>query len=237
MLSCMINPQGYSDGLAGPMQVLYILPAGCYSLLQSLSGQGLSLLAKTVFIIGAISCVFYLLPGICTEEMVPTMSWCTNIILIIEFIILFPQFTDLSFSFGVLSGFILTFLITALIYSMVILFVREKMSNELHYNKYLRFKNNPDILRTLLLNQKHYDIPVTDASLVFGEKDAPLKITAFLSLHCSHCARALEKIKDMLRTEVKMAIEIVLVTYDSKILEVLYNFKRVNKNEKALETS
>ena len=149
---------------------------------------------------------------------------------------LFPQFTDLSFSFGVLSYFILTFLITALIYILVIMFIREKMSNELHYNKYLRFKNNPDILRTLLLNQKHYDIPVTDTSLVFGEKNAPLKITAFLSLHCSHCARAFEKIKDMLRTEAKAAIEIVLVTNDSKILEVLYNFKRVNKNDEALET-
>ena len=102
-------------------------------------------------------------------------KWCpmclgVQLILISEFILLFPQFSSLNFSFNSLSALILTFLVTGIIYILVILYFREKASHEIHYYKYLGFKKNPDVLRTLLLNQKHYDIPVTEASLVFGDK-------------------------------------------------------------------
>ena len=167
-------------------------------------------------------------------------KWCpmclgVQLILIIEFIMLLPQFSNLNFSFSSLSGLILTFLITGIMYTLVIMYIREKMSNEIHFYKYLGFKKNPDVLRTLLLNQKPYNIPFTEAGLVFGEKDASMKITAFLSLHCSYCARAFDKIKEILKSEVKPTINIVLVTSDSKILNALYHFNRLNKYDEALD--
>ena len=166
-------------------------------------------------------------------------KWCpmclgVQLILIIEFILLLPQFSNLNFSFTSLSGLILTFLVTGIIYTLVIMYIREKMSNEIHYYKYLGFKKNPDVLRTLLLNQKPYNIPLTEASLVFGEKDASLIITAFLSLNCSHCARAFEKIKDILKSEIKTEINIVLITSDTKILNTLYHLNRLSKGNEAL---
>jgi uncharacterized membrane protein len=167
-------------------------------------------------------------------------KWCpmclgVQLILIFEFILLIPQFSQFSFAFNTLSGLILTFLVMGIIYTLFILFLREKMSNEMHYYKYLGFKKNPDILRTLLLNQKHYNIPVTETSLVFGDKDAPLKMTAFLSLHCSHCARAFEKIKSILKSEEKAAINIILITSDNQIINALYHFKRLNRDDEALD--
>ena len=133
-----------------------------------------------------------------------------------------------------LSNLILTFLIIGIIYTLVILFIRERTSNEIHYYKYLGFKKNPIVLRTLLLNQLHYDINVDERSLFFGEKDAPLIVTAFLSLQCSHCARAFEKIKDMIKSEIKVGINVILITQDEKILNALYHFHKSKRDDEAL---
>jgi uncharacterized membrane protein len=166
-------------------------------------------------------------------------KWCpmclgVQLILIIEFILLFPQFTCLNFSFTSLSTLILTFLATGIIYTLVILYFSEKTSHEIQYNKYLGFKKNPDVLRTLLLNQKRYDIPVTEASLVFGDKDSSIKITAFLSLQCSHCARAFDKIKELLKSDPNMGISIILITSEVNILNTLHHLNRRNRDDDAL---
>ena len=151
---------------------------GLLFLLQSFSEQELSLLS----ILSALS-LPYPVFSIYYQGFV-LKKWCpmclgVQLILIFEFILLLPQFSDFSFSFSALSGLILIFLVTGIIYILAIMYIREKMSNEMHFYKYLGFKKNPDVLRTLLLNQKHYDIPVTEASLVFGEREGSLKITAF----------------------------------------------------------
>ncbi len=167
-------------------------------------------------------------------------KWCplclgVQLLLVTEFIILLPSFSNMKFSFMDLSGLILIFLVTGLIYCLIIMYFREKMSNEVHFYKYLGFKKNPDIIRTVLFHQQHYDIPLTETSLVFGVKNSPIMITAFLSLNCSHCARAFNKIREILRMEIKTAINIVLLTSDSKILTALYFIYRQNKYDEALE--
>jgi uncharacterized membrane protein len=166
-------------------------------------------------------------------------KWCpmclgVQLILVIEFILLFPHFSNLIISFSSLSILLLTFLVTGIIYTLVIMYFREKMTNEIHCYKYLGFKKNPDVLRTLLLNQNHHEIQVTETSLVFGDRNSLISITAFLSLQCSHCARAFEKIKEMLNSETKVKINIVMITSDSKILNALYHFNRLNKDDEAL---
>ncbi|HSO26275.1 MAG TPA: thioredoxin domain-containing protein [Methanobacteriaceae archaeon] len=128
----------------------------------------------------------------------------------------------------------MTFLVTGIIYTLVILYTREKMSNEMHYYKYLGFKKNSYVLATLIFNQTHYEIPITDCSLVFGKRDSSIRITAFLSLHCSHCARAFEKIKDILKSEADVAINVILITSDTKILNTLYHYNQLRMDDEAL---
>jgi uncharacterized membrane protein len=166
-------------------------------------------------------------------------KWCpmclgVQLILIVEFILLLPRFSNLNFSFNSISAFIMTSLVTGIIYTLVIMYIREKMSNKMHYFKYLGFKKNPDVLKTLLLNQKNYEIPVTETSLVFGKRDSSIKITVFLSLQCSHCARAFEKIRDILKSDDEVSINIILITSDTKILNTLYHYNRLNMDEEAL---
>lgn len=166
-------------------------------------------------------------------------KWCpmclgVQVILLIEFILLLPQFSNLNFSLSSLSNLFLTFLVLGIVYALVVMYIREKTSNEIHYYKYLGFKKNPEVLKTLVLKQKHYEIPVTKTSLIFGDKDSSIKITAFLSLHCSHCARAFEKIKSILESEADVSISIILMSSDPKIMNALYYFNRANMDDEAL---
>jgi len=166
-------------------------------------------------------------------------KWCplclgVQVLLITEFVLLLPQFSNLHFSIFAIPGFILTFLVIGIVYILLIMYLREKTSNELNFYKNLGFKKNPNVLRSLLSNQNHYEIPVTSTSLLFGAKASSM-ITAFLSLNCSHCARAFEKIKEILQSEAKVSVNLILVTNDSKILNALYQYNAQNKSKEALE--
>ncbi|MCU0344625.1 MAG: thioredoxin domain-containing protein [Ignavibacterium sp.] len=166
-------------------------------------------------------------------------KWCpmcigVQFILVVEFILLMPVFTNLNLSLSDLSNLLLTFLVTGIVYILIVMYYREKKFSESNYYKYLGFKKNPEVLRSLLLNQKHYDIPVTETSLVFGSRASSIMVTAFLSLQCSHCARALEKIKVILKSDADAAINIILITSDAKILNALYHYSRKCMYDEAL---
>ena len=105
----------------------------------------------------------------------------------------------------------------------------------MHYYKYLGFKKNPEILKMLLMNQTHYDTPLSEGSLIFGNRDASIEITAFLSLHCSHCARAFEKIRNILKEKEDILINLVLMTSDNKMLTTLFNNNRQGKEAESLK--
>jgi len=203
-------------------------------LLQSPEGEGLSLMA----ILAALS-VPYPLFSIYYQGFV-LKKWCpmclgVQLILITEFILLLPQLLQMNFSFDSVTRLVLILFVIAIIYTLFKLFRREQMSNEVHYYKYLRFKKNPEILKMLLISQPHYEITLSESSLIFGNRDASIRITAFLSLHCSHCARAFEKIRNMLNENEDIIINLVLITSDNKMLTTLYDNNRQGKEAESLE--
>jgi hypothetical protein len=203
-------------------------------LLQSPAGEGLSLIA----ILAALS-VPYPIFSIYYQGIV-LKKWCpmclgVQLILVTEFILLLPQLSQLSFSFDSVTRLVLSLLVIAIVYTLFILFRKEQMSGEMHYYKYLGFKKNPDILRVLLMNQPRYEIPLSESSLIFGKRDASIRITAFLSLHCSHCARAFEKIRNMLNENEDILINLLLVTSDNKMLTTLYNNNRRGKEAESIK--
>ena len=203
-------------------------------LLQSPPGEGLSLMA----ILAALS-IPYPIYSIYYQGFV-LKKWCpmclgVQLILIIEFILLLPQLSQLTFSFDSFARLALSLLVIAIVYTLFILFRRAQMAGEMHYYKYLGFKKNPDILRMLLTNQPHSEIPLSESSLIFGNRDASIRITAFLSLHCSHCARAFEKIRNMLNENEDILINLLLVTSDNKMLTTLYNNNRQGKEAESLK--
>jgi hypothetical protein len=116
-----------------------------------------------------------------------------------------------------------------------IFFHKETTTNQIHFYKYLGFKKNPDILKMLLMNQPHYDISMSENSLIFGNRNASVRITPFLSLNCSHCARAFEKIRNILNENEDILINLVLVTSDNKMLTTLFNNNIQGKEEESLK--
>ena len=203
-------------------------------LLQSPQGEGLSLLA----ILAALS-VPYPIFSIYYQGFV-LKKWCpmclgVQLILITEFILLLPQLSRLTFSFDSVTRLLLSLLVTAIVYTLFILFRKEQMSGEMHYYKYLGFKKNPDILRVLLMNQPRHEIPLSENSLLFGNRDASIRITAFLSLHCSHCARAFEKIRVMLKDKEDILINLIMITSDKKMLATLYTNNQHGKEAESIK--
>jgi len=203
-------------------------------LLQSSGGEGLSLMA----ILAALS-VPYPIFSIYYQGFV-LKKWCpmclgVQLILIAEFILLLPSLSQLNFSFNSITNLVLSLLVITIVYTLFILFRREQLSDEMHYYKYLGFKKNPDILKMLLMNQPHLEIPLPESSLIFGNRDASIRITAFLSLHCSHCARAFEKIRKMLNENDDILINLLLVTSDNKMLTTLYNNNRQGKEAESIK--
>jgi len=167
-------------------------------------------------------------------------KWCplclgVQVILIAEFILLLPQLSQLTFSFDTVTRLVLSLLVITIVYTLFILFRKEQMSGEVHYYKYLGFKKNPEILKMLLINQPHFEIRLLESSLIFGNRDATIMISAFLSLHCSHCARAFEKIRDMLNENEDILINLLLVTSDNKMLATLYNNNRQCKEAESIK--
>lgn len=221
-------------GWFGWVDVGFIYFTGCLLFLLQGSGTGdysLLLILSALSLPYPLFSIYY--QGFVLKKWCP-MCLGVQLILIIEFILLMPEFPNLNFSFSNLTNLFITFLVTGIVYTLVVMYLRENMSNELNYYKFLAFKKNPDVLRTLLLNQKHYDIPVTETSLVFGDRDSSIKITAFLSLQCSHCARAFDKIKELLKSDPNTGISILLITSEVKILNTLYHLNRINKDDDAL---
>jgi uncharacterized membrane protein len=207
---------------------------GFLVLLQNFSSPDLTLLA----IMSAIS-LPYPIFSIYYQGFV-LKKWCplclgVQVILIAEFLILLSQFSKLHFSLTATLIFSLAFIVVNIVYLLTNMYYREKLANEVHYYKYLGFKKDPDVLKTLLLNQSYYHIPVTSHSLVFGSQSATLIITAFLSLRCSHCARAFNKIKDMLNDKEEIKVNIILISSDFETINALYYLNQECKEKEALE--
>ncbi len=166
-------------------------------------------------------------------------KWCplclgVQLLLITEFLMILPELSNLQFSFNGISSSILILSSIFLVLLLLRAYLKEKASGDLQHYKYLGLRKKPDVIKTLLLKQKFYDIPDTEHSLLFGSKDTTLRITAFLSLNCSHCARSFIKIKNALKSGISASFNIILVTDEKKILNTLYHLNRGNKEEEAL---
>lgn len=166
-------------------------------------------------------------------------KWCpfcimVQVILVAEFLIQVSFVGVAGFSLDLFTNFALTFLAVGVIQVLINLYIRESRTAIFNFGKLQKFKKNPVILRTLLFSQKHYDIKVKGKSLLFGNFKSDLRITAFLSLHCSHCAGAFAKINELLRSDSDVQINIVLTGADSKILDTLHHLLKNSKEEEAL---
>jgi uncharacterized membrane protein len=122
-------------------------------------------------------------------------KWCpfcllVQLVLIAEFILLFPLIKTVSISVTNLLAITASFLVPASIWFIF----KSRFTNLQQYTRikysYLSFKRNPQIFRYLLENNEYIEIATKQNSLILGNPDAYITIAAFLSLHCGPCKNA-----------------------------------------------
>jgi uncharacterized membrane protein len=162
-------------------------------------------------------------------QSVKLKKWCPlclliQMILITEFIILLPVFKTITFikidairlinSFTIIS---VLWLIYKAYYSNLI----DLKSN--HYD-FLQFKRNPEIF-TFLLKSNRYNSKVIENKngLVLGTPSAQITVTAFLSLHCYHCAKTFKILKSLYENFHEIKVNIILSDNGNKETKTVIN--------------
>lgn len=171
-------------------------------------------------------------------------KWCpfclmVQLVLIGEFLILLPIFQEYIFSFINLFRLATAFLLPAAIW---ILFkaYREKLVEQLqeHY-LFLKLKRNPDLFRFLLKSNGNTELAETMDSIVLGNPDAPVTLTAFLSLYCKPCALAFKKMKVLLDNCPDIRINAVFSVYRDEetqhVINTLYYLYATKGTDPALK--
>jgi len=161
-------------------------------------------------------------------------KWCpfcliVQGVLVAEFILLFPvisiiQLLQLGVSLMIPAAFWLLFKV----YRNTI-----QEHNKIR-NSYLGFKRNPEIFRFLLKNNRWVEIPITQDSMVLGNPDAAVTLTAFLSLYCNPCAKAFKQLTGLLENCPEIKINAIFSVYEDeeskKLINTLYHIYR-NKGQ------
>lgn len=169
-------------------------------------------------------------------------KWCpfclvVQAALIAEFFILLPML-------GLISISIVDLLRLAAFFSLVTsVWILYKSYYELsqdyisEHRSFLRFKSNPGIFRFLLQKNGYTDIPEDPGSLVFGNPDAPITVTAFLSINCNPCAGAFKEIKALIDNTDKVKICVILMVkhQEQKLAEHISHLYTTEGQEQAFE--
>ena len=171
-------------------------------------------------------------------------KWCpfcmvVQVTLIAEFFILLPLL-------GLISTSLVDMLRLAAFFGLVTaVWILYKSHFELsgsysdEHHSFLRFKSNPGIFRFLLQENGYTDIPENPGSLVFGNPDARVTVTAFLSLSCNPCAGVFKEIKELLDNTSQVRVNIVLsISEDERSQNLaghIYRLYNTKGSQQALE--
>ena len=190
---------------------------------QSISGLWLISVLTTLALPYPVFSIYY--------QAFKAKKWCpfcllVQLVLIIEFVLLCPILLRLHFSVLNLFQLCLALLIPASLW--LIYRDRRHRIQESDKNRYsyLGFKRSPQVFKFLLTGNGYEDIPLTQDSLVLGNPEAPVTLTAFLSLYCAPCANAFRQLKELVDTCYEVKINAIFSVYDDeeskKLINTLY---------------
>ncbi|NQU34134.1 MAG: thioredoxin domain-containing protein [Bacteroidetes bacterium] len=177
-------------------------------------------------------------------QSVKLKKWCpfcliVQLVLIAEFVLLFPVLKIITISEKDILLFFVSFLLPAaiwLIYNRYY-YKSEKLTED--HNALNQFKRNPDIFRFLIQKNGYINFTEDKSSIVVGNPEAPITLTAFLSLYCNPCAKAFKQLKFLLHncpSEVK--IKFIFSVYNDeesqKLINLLYYLYKEKGQESAL---
>jgi uncharacterized membrane protein len=165
-------------------------------------------------------------------QSVKLKKWCpfcliVQVVIIAEFLLLIPAFKSIAFSGFDLLQLIVSFSIPAAIWFTFKAYYNKSGEQSKEHYSFLKFKRNPEIFLHLLQSKGYTEFPEIENSLVLGNPDAKLTVTAFLSLYCNPCSGAFNKLKKLLDDCPEVKVNAVFSVYDDeeskKLINTLYS--------------
>jgi thiol-disulfide isomerase/thioredoxin len=146
--------------------------------------------------------------------------------LIAEFIILLPALSITGFVFNDLARFIAILIVLATLW---LTYRAYRIKNEeLGKTKvvFAQFKRDKRIFLSLMKQEGQHSFEGEGYALVIGDPEAPVQITAFLSLYCNPCAKAFSQLENLFKNNPEFCLKLIFSVYDDeeckKIINVLY---------------
>ena len=177
-------------------------------------------------------------------QSVKLKKWCpfcliVQVVLIAEFFLLLTAFKSLAFSGIELVQLIVSFSIPAAIWFTFKAYYNKSGEQSKEHYSFLQFKRNPELFLHLLQNSGFTEFHENENSLVLGNPNAKLTVTAFLSLYCNPCAGAFNKLKKLLDDCPEVKVNAIFSVYDDeeskKLINALYSTYNNKYNEQTMD--
>lgn len=158
-------------------------------------------------------------------------KWCpfcliVQLVLVAGFVLLFPFLKVVSISMLDVLHFIVSMTIPASIWIIFKAYYDKTAEFEKEHFSFLSFKRNPEIFKFLIKQTGYVEFHENKTSLLIGNPDAQVTITAFLSLYCNPCANAFKKLKVLLDNCPDVKINAIFSVYNDeeslKLIDYLY---------------
>ena len=165
-------------------------------------------------------------------QSVKLKKWCpfcliVQLVLIAEFLLLIPTFKSITFSGIEFFRLIVSFSIPAAIWLIFKAYYNKSGEQSKEHYSFIQFKRNPEIFLHLLQSKGYTEFLENENSLVLGNPNSKLTITAFLSLYCNPCAGAFDKLKILLDNCPEVKVNAIFSVYDDeeskKLINTLYS--------------
>lgn len=165
-------------------------------------------------------------------QSVKLKKWCpfcliVQVVLIAEFFLLLMAFKSLAFSGIELLQLIVSFSIPAAVWFTFKAYYNKSGEQTKEHYSFLQFKRNPEIFLHLLQSKGYTEFHENENSLVLGNPNAKLTVTAFLSLYCNPCAGAFIKLKKLIDNCPDVKINAIFSVYEDeeskKLINTLYS--------------
>ena len=164
-------------------------------------------------------------------QSVKLKKWCpfclvVQVVLITEFIILYPALKTITFSGYDILRIAVSFIIPAAIWLVFKAYKEKSRTFDKEHYSFLQFKRNPNIFRFLLKENGFSEFAENENSLILGNPNATITVTVFLSLYCNPCADAFQKLKTLLVTCSDLKINAIFAVYEDtetqKLIDTIY---------------
>lgn len=151
-------------------------------------------------------------------------KWCplclsVQVILIIEFIFLFP-FIENQLPSGIdFLRFFFVLIISATFWIYFKAYFNASRERETSYFSLQKFKRDPKVFIYLLKSSDAIKIPKKNENLIFGNLNPTTRLTAFLSLNCTPCAKTFNQIKSLLDSSGDFGLNIIFLDYGNNQIQ------------------